>query len=160
VLHVRDTASINFASQALPAGTYDGIKFKVHRLQSGENHEDSDEHNGRPMPNLDPSVYGSSITVWGAVKKNGAWVSFTLAYDGELEFKIKGNFVVSAATSTIDIALNFNMALWFKDPFSGQLLDPTDTSSATRQLFKQAIRRSFELGRGGRDSNHDGHPDD
>ena len=31
VVHVRDTVAIDFASQTLPAGTYNGIKFKIHR---------------------------------------------------------------------------------------------------------------------------------
>jgi hypothetical protein len=51
------------------------------------------------------------------------------------------------------------MGLWFKDPHSGALLDPTDQSVSTRNLIKEAIKRSFESGRGGRDDDHDGHPD-
>ncbi len=160
VVHIRDTVAISFADQTLPPGTYDGIKFKIHRLQPGEPREDSDEHNGHHPGNTDSLTYGSSVMVWGSVFKNGAWVPFTLTYDGELEFKIKGNFVVSAATNNINIALNFNMGLWFTDPHTGALLDPTDTSMMNRELFREAIRHSFETGRGGRDRDHDGHPDD
>ncbi len=160
LVHIRDTVSIDFASQTLPPGTYDGIKFKVHRLQPGEQHEDSDEHEGRHAAPPDSSVYGSSVTVWGAVLKNGVWTPFTLHYDGELEFKIKGNFVVSAATNSVNIALNFDMGAWFKDPSTGQMLDPTDQSFANLERFREAIQRSFGHGHGGRDDNHDGHPDD
>lgn len=160
VIHVRDTVGIDFANQTLPAGTYDGIKFKIHRLQNGESHEDSDERNHRVVVSNDSAATGSSIVVWGTFKKNGVWTPFTLKLDIEVEFKIKGNFVVSSATSSVNIALNFNMGLWFKNPQTGALLDPTDTSSTNRDLFAQAVRASFGRGRGGHDLNHDGHPDD
>jgi len=160
VIHVRDTLSINFANQTLPAGTYDGIKFKIHRFKTSEKHEDSDEHNNHPMMvGLDTSLAGSSITVWGAIKRNSAWIPFTYKFNGEVEFKIKGNFVVSEATSTVKIALNFNMGLWFKNPDIGGLLDPTDTSSSNWELFKRAIYLSFGKGKGGHDDNGDGFPD-
>ena len=160
VVHVRDTVAIDFASQTLPAGTYDGIKFKIHKLQPGEKHEDSDEHNHRTVSTNDSSILGSSIVVWGSILKNGVWTPFALKLEVEVEFKIKGNFVVSAATSSVDIALNFNMGLWFRNPDTGSLLDPTDPGSTTRELFMRAVKISFGQGRGGHDRNHDGHPDD
>jgi len=160
VIHVRDTIGIDFANQTLPAGTYDGIKFKIHKLQNGEKHEDSDERNHRTLVSNDSSTRGWSIVVWGSFKKNGVWTPFTLKLDVEVEFKIKGNFVVSNATSSVDIALNFNMGLWFKNPQTGGLLDPTDVTSANRDLFVRAVKTSFGQGRGGHDRNHDGHPDD
>jgi len=160
VVHVRDTVAIDFASQTLPAGTYNGIKFKIHRLMPGEHHEDSDEHEGHMMnPMADTTGYGSSIVVWGQVYKNGAWEPFEFKFNGEFEFKIAGDFVVSEATSSINIALNFDMGAWFRNPETGSLLDPTDLSLMNRELFQRAIRESFGSGCGGRDDNHDGHPD-
>lgn len=160
VIHVRDTLSINFANQTLPAGTYDGIKFKIHRLKTSEKHEDSDEHNNRPkVVGLDSSLAGSSIIVWGAIKRNGAWIPYTFKFNGEVEFKLKGNFTVSEATSTARIALNFNLGLWFKNPDTGGMLDPTDTSSSNWELYKRAIYLSFGKGKGGHDDNGDGFPD-
>ncbi len=158
VIHVRDTVGFNFANQVLPQGTYDGIKFKIHRLMDGEQYEDSDEHNHRPRQK-DSSFVGSSITVWGAVLKNGVWTNFTFNFDGEVEFKIKGTFTVAASTSTVSIALNFNMGSWFVNPMMGTLLDPTDTSFQNRELIRRAIYNSFGKGRGGHDRG-DGHPDD
>jgi hypothetical protein len=157
VVHVRDTVGINFANQEVPAGTYDGIKFKIHRLQPGEHHEDSDEHHRHNVLS-DSAVVGSSITVWGSVYKHGEWTSFTFMFDSELEFKIKGNFVVPASTSTVMIALNIDMGKWFTSPVDGSLLDPTDTSSANLHLIKAAIRAAFGSCRGGHDHG-DGHPD-
>jgi hypothetical protein len=159
VVHIRDTVAIDFASQVLPAGTYDGIKFKIHRLNRGEPYEDSDEHEGRRRMSVDSLPYGSSVTIWGAVKKNGVWTPFTYGFDGELEFKVKGDFAITEAASSLRFALNVNMGVWFTTP-GGSLLDPTDTSWRTRELIRESIRRSFTQSRGGRDWNHDGHPDD
>ncbi len=160
VVHVRDTVAINFATKELPAGAYDGIQFKIHRLRHGERHEDSDEHNHHhhAFPD-DSSIVGSSITVWGSVYKNGAWIAFKFNFDGEIEFRIKGNFVVPASTTTVMIALNIDMGRWFKNPLDGTLLDPTDRSFDNLKLIRRAIRASFNRCKGGHDRG-DGHPDD
>jgi hypothetical protein len=156
VIHVRDTLAIDFANQVLPAGVYDGIKFKIHRLKNGEHHEDSDERNHRRMTN-DSSITGSSITVWGAVFKDSGWTNFVFNFNGELEFKIKGDFTVPSSTNSVKIALNFNMGDWFKNPYTGVLLDPTDTSMHNLRLIKKAIYVSFGKG-SGRHDHGDGHP--
>lgn len=158
VIHVSDTVSINFANQVLPAGTYNGIKLEIHRLMRGEPFEDSDDHRVHSMPN-DTTFSGSSITVWGAVLKNGAWVNFKYQLDANVEFKIKGTFTVAASTSKVNIAINVNMASWFTNPMTGALLDPTDASFMNALLIRRAILESFEQARGGRDRG-DGHPDD
>jgi hypothetical protein len=157
VIHVRDTVGINFANEVLPAGTYTGIKLEIHRLMRGEPFEDSDDHRTHSMPN-DTTFSGSSITVWGAVLKNGAWVNFKYQLDASIEFKIKGTFTVPASTSNVNLALNINMGTWFTDPMTGALLDPTDASSMNAMLIRRAILSSFEHGRGGHDRG-DGHPD-
>ncbi|MEK6757315.1 MAG: hypothetical protein AABZ02_14270 [Bacteroidota bacterium] len=160
VVRMRDTMAINLANQMLPAGTYDGIKFKIHKLVPGEKFEDSDEHNNRPVIRDNTNLPGASIIVWGQVKKNGSWVSFTFSYTGEVEFKMKGSFTVSSATNTVNMVLRFDMGSWLRNPLNGSLLDPTDTSSNTRELINKAIRMSFEKGKGGHDFNRDGRPDD
>jgi hypothetical protein len=159
-VHVRDSVSIDFASRQLPAGVYDGIRFKIHRLTPGEHFEDSDEHMHHDHSfGVDSTFVGSSITVWGSIYKNGAWTPFTFKFDGEFEFKIKGNFTVPTSTSTVRIALNIDMGAWFINPRNGSLLDPTDRSFYNLQLFRRAIRSSFQNCRGGHDRG-DGHPDD
>jgi hypothetical protein len=160
VIHVRDTLSIDLGSQTLPAGTYDGVKVEIHKLQMGERHEDCYRHRHQTIIATDTSVAGSSIIIWGSSKKNGVWTPFTLRLDMELEFKVKGNFVVAEDTQALQIALNFNMAKWFKNPFTGALIDPTDSGLFSRQTLMRAIRYAFYEGHGGHDHNHDGHPDD
>ncbi len=159
IIHVRDSNAVNFADQTLPAGTYDGIKFKIHRIQKGEHYEDSDEHNRKGTPNND-SIVGYSVAVWGSIKKNGNWVQFAFKSNIELEFKIKGNFTVAASTNTLNLALRFNTGDWFTNVKTNLLLDPTDQSKTNQELINEAIKKSFGKGRGGHDSNKDGHPDD
>jgi hypothetical protein len=157
VIHVQDTVVINFANQVLPPGTYDGIVLSTHRLRDGEHHQDCDKDRRDFVAN-DSSVVGSSITVWGAVYKNGAWTNFTFNFNDELKVKIKGNFIVPDTTSSVNIALNFNMGSWFTSPLDGSILDPTDVSFGNRQLIRRAIDASFGNGCGGRDRG-DGHPE-
>lgn len=158
IIHVRDSNAVNFADQVIPAGNYSGIKFKVHRMLNGEKFEDSDDYNRRQSVNND-SIMGYSVGVWGALYKNGAWVPFHFKSNMELEFKIKGNFTIATTTNTLNIALRFSTGDWFRDLNTGFLLDPTDLSQKNQELIREAVKKSFEQGKGGRDSNDDGHPD-
>ncbi len=157
-VRIHDTVAIDFADQSIPPGAYNGISFKVHRLEAGESHEEADEHH-RGMAVADSAVAGRSIIVWGAVKKDTGWQSFTLELNDELSFKIKGNFIVPAQTSVLTVALNVDIASWFRNPMNGTLLDPTDTSSENLALIRQAIAKAFGASKGGHDGG-DGHVDD
>ncbi len=159
IIHVRDSNAVNFANQVLPAGNYSGIKFKIHRILKGEKYEDSDEHNHHSTVANNDSIIGYSVGVWGAIKKNGVWVPFEFKTNMELEFKIKGNFTITTSTSTLNIALRFNTGDWFRDLKTGFLLDPTDATQKNQEFIREAIKKSFEQGRGGHDKDHDGHPD-
>lgn len=153
VVHVRDTVAINFASQALPAGTYTGVKFNVNKVGMGERYEDSDHFNGMGSGSQSDSAVSNyySIVVWGAVYKDSAWVPFEFKDNQNLEFKVKGTFTISSPTSSINIALNFNMGSWFTNPYTGAVLDPTITSFDNQLMIMQAIRFSFNNGRCGRE---------
>lgn len=159
VLHVRDTIGINFANADLPAGTYDGIKFKIHSLLRGEKREDSDVRHHRRFILGDSTIAGSSVMVWGVVVKNGVPANFTYNFNGEVEFKIKGSFIVPNAGGSVNIALNFNISAFFLNPTTHALLDPTDTSNANRELIRRAIYTAFGKGKCGHDRG-DGHPRD
>jgi len=159
VIHVHDTVAIDFADKVLPAGSYDAIILKIRRLGFRERHWDSDEHSSRECWS-DTGLAGASITMYGAVFKDSAWMPFTYKLNDNLEFKIKGNFDVPASTSSVNIALNFNMDAWFRNLSDGSLLDPTDTSYENRTMIRHAIEKAFNQCRGGRDRGGDGHPDD
>lgn len=157
VIHVRDTIGINFANANLPAGTYTGIKFWIHQMINGEMREDSDMRNHRRFILPDSSFAGASITVWGTVVKNGTPTAFKYEFNGEVEFKIAGTFVVANAGGPVNIAMNFNIASFFVNTKTGAMLDPTDMSFANRELIRQAIYAAFGAGRCGRDRG-DGRP--
>lgn len=142
VIHVRDTVAIDFASQTLPAGTYTGIKFAIRRLDRGMQYHDSDHFNGYGAQ-PDTSVQNYSIIVWGAIYKDSAWVPFTFRDNQNLEFKVPGTITIPNATTSIKVALNFNMGSWFTDPYTGATLDPTDTTWQNQMIIRQAIRASF-----------------
>ncbi len=146
VIHVRDTVAINFASQTLPAGTYTGIKFSIRRLDRGMQYHDSDHYNGQAAP-PDTSVRNYSIIVYGAIYKDSTWVPFTFKDNQNLEFKVPGSITIASATSSIKVALNFNIGSWFTNPYTGATLDPTDTTWQNRATIRQAIRASFQDGR-------------
>ena len=160
IVHIRDSSAINFANQMLPTGIYTGIKFKIHAMHNGEKYEDSDEYNHRMVAANNDSMIGYSIAVWGAIKKDGVWVSYAFKSNIEVEYKLKGNFTIAVSTTSINMALRFNTADWFKDVQTGLLLDPTISTSENRANINNSIKKSFEKGYGGRDLNDDGHPDD
>lgn len=159
MIHVRDSMTVNFANQTLPAGRYTGIKYKIHTFKKGEFHLDSDDRTNRKGWFNNDSMAGYSIAVWGTIKKDGAWIPFAFKTAVEVEYKLRGDFTISGSTSTITMALKFNTGDWFTNLTTGVMLDPTDTSTGNTVLIKQAIRKSFEKGRGGRDDNRDGNPD-
>ncbi len=157
-VHVRDTSTIDFANQTLPAGTYNGISFFIHRMEPGEGFEDSDGFNHRDSTsNGDSAVTNYSIVVWGAVLKDSVWVPFEYKDNENIEFKVRGTFTIPTSTSSIDIALNFNMGSWFTNPFNGTAIDPTDQSFQNQLMIRHAIRLSLQDGRCGRwdHSRHD-----
>ena len=103
---------------------------------------------------------GSSIIAWGSVLKSGTWTPFEFRFNEDVEFKIRGTFEIPNTTSTVAIAMDFNVQLWFRNPDTGGWLDPTDISDFNRSLFRRAIHIAFGKGKCGRDRDHDGHPDD
>jgi hypothetical protein len=150
VVHVNDTVAVDFASDTLPAGTYTGIKLEIHRLAPGERFWDSDDFNNRPSLGSDTSATQYSMVVWGAVHKDTAWVPFEFKDNQNLQVKVRGTFTIPTPTSSVNIALNFNMGTWFVNPRTGAILDPTDMSLRNYIAIQQAIHASFENGRCGR----------
>ncbi len=160
VVRILDTLGIDLASQFLPAGTYTGIRFETHSLLAGEHHEDGDDHRHNRSSISDSSFTGSSVMVWGAVLKNGDWISFAVSSNIETEIEINKNFVIPANSGVVKFAMNFNLGLLFRNPMTGTFIDPTDASMQTKELLALAIQNAFGQGRGGEDHNGDGHPDD
>ncbi len=92
--------------------------------------------------------------------KDGAWIPFSVSSNLETEIQVNKNFVIPENSGAIKFAMNFNLGLLFRNPATGTFIDPTDPSVQTKELLALAIRNTFGQGRGGRDRDGDGHPDD
>ena len=146
---LRNKQPVQIAIDTIPPGSYNGIRFSIHRLRSMDVLKN---------PALPDSLVGSSIAIFGHVKYAGAaWASFEYKANIDEEFKVKGNFVVPSGLTVIPYVLNFDLATWFTGP-AGRILDPS--SFADRWLIRWTIKTA--LGghvHGGRDMDHNGNPD-
>lgn len=150
VVHLLNNTPVFVALDTIPPGTYNGIKFVIHKLR---------EMDVMRNPSIPDSLVGFSIVVNGSVKyPDSPFVPFVFKTNINEEFKVKGNFVVLPGDHNVPYALNFNIGAWFKDS-SGRTLDPN--SMMDRFRIRQIIRAT--LGghmKGGRDDDHDGESDD
>jgi hypothetical protein len=146
---LRDKQPVQIAIDTIPPGTYNGIRFSIHRLRSMDVFKN---------PALPDSLVGYSIVIFGSVKYAGAtWAPFEYKANIDEEFKVRGNFVVPAGLTIVPYVLNFDLATWFTGP-AGRILDPA--SPADRWLIRWTIKTA--LGghvHGGRDMDHNGDPD-
>jgi hypothetical protein len=133
----------------IPAGTYNGIKFVIHKLRMRD---------VVLYPSFPDSLVGYSIVIKGTIKYAGSSsVPFVYKADIDEEFKVKGDFVVAPGEKVVPYVLNFDMASWFTGG-SGRIYDPNRFPD--RWMIRQAIKAALK-GRvhGGRDFNEDGDPD-
>jgi hypothetical protein len=140
---------VQIAIDTIPAGTYNGIRFSIHKLRTKDVLKN---------PALPDSLVGYSIVIKGSVKYAGApRVRFVYKADIDEEFKVKGNFVVASAVTVVPYVLNFDMASWFTDP-TGRILDPGSLMDRwmIRHIIKAALNGHVH---GGRDFDNNGKPD-
>ena len=149
VVVLQDTTPVQIALDTIPPGTYNGIKFKIHRLRSRDVQRD---------PALPDTMIGYSTAVSGSVKySNGDWTPFVFKANIDEEFKARGNFVVNPGDRLVPYALKFDLGSWFTTP-GGRILDPNDWMDRRwiRFLIKASLKDRMWCGR---DGNHDGYPD-
>jgi hypothetical protein len=132
------SASVNKVLDAtVPAGTYDKIKLKIHRLQSADN-----------VPGADDLVNaGASILIDGTF--NGAPFQFRTALEAEEE--LEGKFVIDADSQ--NITLNFDPSGWFLSGTTA--LDPSD--SANQVAIEANIQKSLAAFQDDDESGHENH---
>jgi hypothetical protein len=149
IVALRDTTPVQIALDTIAVGSYNGIRFKIHKLRT------KDVQNNPLFPD---SLLGYSIAVTGSIKyPDSTWVPFVFKTDIDEDFKVKGNFVVEEGQTLTPYVLKFDLASWFRSP-SGRILDPNDP--ADRRGIRYAIKASLKARTGGgRDRNHDGRPD-
>jgi len=149
IVVLEDTIPVQVALDTIPPGTYNGIKFKIHKLRSRD---------FQINPALPDSMLGYSVAVAGSVKhSNGDWTPFVFKANIDEEFKARGNFIVNPGENLVPYALKFDIASWFTAP-GGRILDPNDRKDAhwIRFLIKASLKGRMWCGR---DDDNDGDPD-
>ena len=149
VVVLHDTTPVQIAVDTIPPGTYNGIKFIIHKLRSKDLARN---------PSLPDSLLGYSIAVSGSVRDTGGvWKDFVFKTDIDEEFKAKGEFTTSPGDMLTPFVLKFDLESWFRG-YNGRLLDPNNAMD--RWFIRAAIKASLKgHTRCGRDRNHDGDPD-
>jgi len=125
----------------VPAGTYDKIKFKIHRLQAAD---------ASLAGAADLVAKNASILVDGTF--NGTAFQFATALEAEQE--LEGKFVIDATTQ--NITLNFDPSKWFVSGTTS--LDPSDP--ANKLAIETNIRASLAAFQDDDGVGHENHHDD
>ncbi len=150
VVNLPNNQPIQIALDTIPPGTYDGIRFKLHKLNAKD-------VAGNPL--LPDSLVGTSVVVTGMVFYTGASTGTPFVFKANINegFKVRGDFVVTEGTHLIPFVLDFRMDTWFDG--RTRVLDPNNADD--RRFIRSNIKHAFkDLLKGGRDMNHDGNPDD
>lgn len=150
VVDLPNNTPIQIALDTIPPGTYDGIRFKLHKLNAKD-------VAGNPL--LPDSLVGSSVVVTGMVFYTGASAGTPFVFRANINegFKVRGKFVVEQGSNMVPYVLDFRMDTWFDG--RTRVLDPNNADD--RRFIRWNIKHAFkDLLKGGRDMNHDGDPDD
>jgi len=126
----------------VPAGTYDKIKFTIHRLQAADNVAGA----------ADLVAKNASILIDGTF--NGTAFQFATALEAEQE--LEGKFVIDATTQ--NITLNFDPSKWFVSGTTA--LDPTKPENELAiEANIRASLAAFQYDDGVGHENHHGDDD-
>jgi len=124
----------------VPAGTYDELRFVIHRLEDGQAIGDPDIDALRVSILLDLTVDGE------------AGVRFASEVNDQQ--RLGGTFVVDEGGSSDNITIQIDPSGWFTGS-GGEFLDPR--SSGNRQQIEENLRASIDAFD---DDDMDGHDDD
>lgn len=127
-LSLTDTVQ-QIAIDNIPSGTYDGVKFNVHRVEQ----DDIDSLPSTVQATFADFLAGDrySVIIDGNYYQNGQATPFTYKskIDADIELQINPPLMVDSTQSTVNLTLQINSAGWFVD-HSNTLLDPTDPNNA------------------------------
>jgi len=149
VVELLNNTPTQIALDTIPPGNYDGIKFILHKLH---------QRDVAANPLFPDSLVGYSIVVSGNAFSAGQVVGTPFVFKADIneEFKVRGDFLVEEGSNLVPYALDFKMDTWFNG--RTRVLDPNNFWD--RRQIRWNIKHAFkDLMRGGRDWNHDGHPD-
>lgn len=145
VLYLNLNSSVNTISTAMiPAGTYDKVKFEIHKLEDTET---------PPDPDFKDSSGRYSVIVKG--KYNS--VPFVFKTDPSVHQKLSfpGNLIVTS-TGKSNITLKVSPYIWFYK--NGLLLNPNESGNKNDidNNIKNNVNNNFKAFK---DDNKDGNPD-
>ncbi|NOZ46605.1 MAG: hypothetical protein GXO79_07455 [Chlorobi bacterium] len=138
----------------LPAGTYNKVKFEIHKVSQTEVNALPASEQPKFADFLSGAKY--SVLVDGKSYNNGTVTDFNFKsqVEAEVDINLTKSLIVTANTTTLNITLDFNSNGWFKDS-SGKLIDPSDPNNLS--LINNNIRKSMKVYE---DDNKDGNEDD
>ena len=149
IVELMNNTPTQIALDTIPPGKYDGIKFVLHKLH---------RRDVAANPLFPDSLIGYSVVVSGKVYYAGDTAATPFVFKANIneEFKVRGDFTVEEGSNLVPYALDFQMDSWFNG--RTRVLDPNNFWD--RFVIRWNIKHAFKsLMRGGRDWNHDGHPD-
>lgn len=151
-LSLTDTVQ-QIAIDTFPPGTYDGVKFEIHRVDQSD------------IDSLPPDVQATfadflagnrySVIIDGNYYQNGQATPFTYKseIDAEIELPINPPLVVDSTQATVNLTLKINSSGWFFDS-NNNLLDPTNSTNT--YIIDHNLKSFLEAFR---DNNRDCHED-
>ena len=100
--------------------TYSSFWFRLHRL-------DPNDANDASLINQRPELQGASVYVSGTFNGTAFKVGISAEQTEKLTFKTP---VVLGDGSQLGLGVTLDVLSWFKDPATGQLIDPTAVASS------------------------------
>lgn len=129
-----DGSKVSVSTREVPSGTYDNVELKIGPAEAGSGVEDSDLVEGE----ADSLRYSMAIS---GTYGDSAFTFKTRKFF-EIEMEIDPPVEVTDSTESVDIDLQIDPSGWFKDPETGDYLDPTDP--ANQGTIEANIARSFK----------------
>lgn len=149
-----DGTVTEFAVDAVPAGTYDEVRFDIHELDD----DDPRYREWRELPEFADFVGRDDVSVIleGTVLRNGTEVPFVLRSDlnERQDVALVPPLVLSGEENAVNVTFVVDASSWFVTS-SGRRLDPTDDDDLDE--IEDRIENSIE---GFRDDDRDGCDDD
>lgn len=126
----------------VPAGTYDEIEFKIHRVDSADIAVLSPADQAAFADFITGERY--SVIIAGLTYSNGAAQSFVFnsKIEAKQEYDLNPPLVVTDANTTTNLTLAIEASQWFVNG-NGVLLDPND--GANRSAIEASLKRSLKL---------------
>jgi hypothetical protein len=145
-----DTAVVKAFTIAVDTGTFDQVRFRIHKP------EDDGDAKDVAFLAAHPDFNRVSIRVVGSF--NGTPFTFITDLKAQERMALVPPLVVADSMQTVDVTIKIDLSHWFSND-AGGLVDPASAlqGQPNEDLVKDNIRNSF---RAFRDDNRDGEDDD